>query len=610
MTDTDDYLLIRRASRPDEPIPLTQFARLPSVMISLEYIPAVVLRGTDIDLTGSIDCTAALRAKFTAGLAAGAKRFVGVHGATYKIAIPDSETLATFTGTSRITVDMANSKIDNSATSYTADTVTPMFKLDGATDTTIRVGEYLGYTLPAPETYLGYRGATLVQAINACDGVKVEAKITNARYGVQSGDYADPTRGENRNFDIRLRTSFCGYPVALYLAHNIRLDIDADDIHRGAYLAGVQGVTGDVRWRNQYIADIVCLITDAKTGTLQSRGSSNINITSTDRGSTVNTVTSTMCAGIALSRVDACVFRNIKVRVSATSTDTVSRYTGGFEIISGAKVLNPSDYSWNWTSSVVLDNIEITGVMDQSAMTLSGNVASGGVYLISYDTDATHAATVRNLKIKDFVHLPSSGNTRSNYVQVPVCISTVLDNMQAPGVDLALWTAGTGDVTLRDSRVKDLAGSGSVVTLLRSSAVTMDTTSTLKCFDSTIHGAGGTNGIVKHVSLTLSGASTSWAAAIPQGAFVKSVQSRVTTTITGASSFSIGVAAEATRYGNSLALSAGTTSNNRSWSATEAVIGRSYLAATDIVLTANGSNFTGGVVHLMITYELSTNLAS
>ena len=68
-----------------------------------QFTPAVVLQGTGIDLTGATDCSTALKALIAAGLTAGAKRFVGVHGATYKITATESQSFLTLTGTSGIT---------------------------------------------------------------------------------------------------------------------------------------------------------------------------------------------------------------------------------------------------------------------------------------------------------------------------------------------------------------------------------------------------------------------------------------------------------------------------------------------------------------------------
>lgn len=546
-------------------------------------------------------------AGFAAAAASSNTNFVLPAG-TYSVQLTEGGALMNFVSKKGVRV-IGDGAILSDTTTYTNNgPLTSMFLFNGCQDVEVRGIEYAGPVLGSPGTLLGYQGATFVRAINGCDGARVDAKLTNLRYGVQVGNYSTPSEGYNRNFVVKLRTSFCGYPVAAYLADNLTLDIDADNIHRGAYLAGVDGVRGNVRWSNQYIADVVCLITDAKTGTLTSRGSSNIDLTSTDKGSTVNTVTSTMCAGITLSRVDPCAFRNIKVRVAAKSTDTVSRYTGGFTIVSGAKVLNPTDYAFNWEPTVILDNIEISGVMDQSAMTLSGNVASGGVYAITFDTSTAHAATVRNLKVTNFVHLPSSGNTRSSYLHIPGGLGTVLDNVHAPGADLNIYTANSGEITLRDSKVRALAAAGSPVTMVRSVAATMDTTTAPKLFDSSVHGAGPQM-VTKHTTLTLSGASQTWSGAIPQGAVVLAVQSRVNTTITGASGYSIGVSGDTTRYGNFLALASGTTSGPRSNAATEN-FPRIYLSATDLVVTANGSNFTAGEVRLMLTYLIFPNLTS
>lgn len=559
----------------------------------------------------------------SADLAGGTMVDVVIPSGEYDLTIASGGAALSFANIANVRVRGLGDVVLHDTTTHTNNgPFTSVFQFDNCGEAEVSGIEYVGQALATPSTLLGYQGAIFVRAINGTDKVGVDAKLTNLRYGVQSGAYDDASKGLCSNFDIRLRTSFCGYPIAILRADGIRYDIDADDIHRAVYLAGCNNVRGTARWKNQYIADVACLITDClDSGTdaaaqidpvgaaTSSRGSSDIDITSIDKGSTVMT-TSTVCAGVLLSRVDPVAFRNIKIKVQSKATDTVSRYVGGVQILSGAKAVW-SRYAYNWTSNIVLDNVEISGVMDQSAMTLSGNVASGGVYAITYETDATHAATVRNLRLNNFVHLPSAGNTRSNYIQTPNCQGTALQNVQASGTDLSLYTNSTsGDATLLNSKIKDLAALGSNVTLINSTAATMDTTTAPKVYQSSIHGAGGTNGIVKHVFLTLSGASTSWASAIPQGAVVKSVQSRVNTAITGASGYSIGVSGDTTRYGNFLALTVGTTSNNRSWANTEATAQRTYTAATDLVVTANGSNFTGGVVHLMVTYELSANLTS
>lgn len=97
----------------------------------------------------------------------------------------------------------------------------------------------------------------------------------------------------------------------------------------------------------------------------------------------------------------------------------------------------------------------------------------------------------------------------------------------------------------------------------------------------------------------LSGASASTTNLVPAGCRVLYVVARVTTTITGATTWDAGDGSDVDRYGAALALASGTTldeasatADPESWSA----------SAQDVTLTANGSNFTGGAVRITAFY--------
>lgn len=82
---------------------------------------------------------------------------------------------------------------------------------------------------------------------------------------------------------------------------------------------------------------------------------------------------------------------------------------------------------------------------------------------------------------------------------------------------------------------------------------------------------------------------------IPDRAIVLAVNVRVMTAVTGATSFGIGVAGDTTRYGNLIGIALDSTN-----------IGitspLAYYANTAIRLTANGGNFTGGVIRTTMQY--------
>lgn len=89
----------------------------------------------------------------------------------------------------------------------------------------------------------------------------------------------------------------------------------------------------------------------------------------------------------------------------------------------------------------------------------------------------------------------------------------------------------------------------------------------------------------------LTGATVTATNLIPANCILLGVTARVTTAITGATSFDIGDGTTANRFGDDIAIALNTTANN-------CIAPALITAATNVVLTANGSNFTGGAVRL------------
>lgn len=95
----------------------------------------------------------------------------------------------------------------------------------------------------------------------------------------------------------------------------------------------------------------------------------------------------------------------------------------------------------------------------------------------------------------------------------------------------------------------------------------------------------------------LSGASMTSTVTIPNRAIVLGVSTRTVTAIAGATSYDCGISGETSKFGGSLGIATGSTNVG--------VIGpQAFYAATPIVLTANGGNFTGGAVRISIHYLL------
>lgn len=93
-----------------------------------------------------------------------------------------------------------------------------------------------------------------------------------------------------------------------------------------------------------------------------------------------------------------------------------------------------------------------------------------------------------------------------------------------------------------------------------------------------------------------------WAGAVPAGAIVTGLTARVTSAVTGATTFDIGDGSDVDRWGAAIAPTITTTTNSSDW--TDTAI-KADTAAKDIVLTPNGGAFTGGNVRLTVHYLLA-----
>jgi len=121
------------------------------------------------------------------------------------------------------------------------------------------------------------------------------------------------------------------------------------------------------------------------------------------------------------------------------------------------------------------------------------------------------------------------------------------------------------------------------------------------------NGATGQSTNLQHSTeelLALVGASVSTTNLIPGGAVLVGVTIRVTTSVTGATSFDVGVAADPDAFGSTIVLTAGTTTENSDFTANPITIWEPL--ANDIILTANGPNFTAGAVKVAAHFILVT----
>lgn len=100
----------------------------------------------------------------------------------------------------------------------------------------------------------------------------------------------------------------------------------------------------------------------------------------------------------------------------------------------------------------------------------------------------------------------------------------------------------------------------------------------------------------------LSGGTATATNLIPAGSFLIGVTIRVTTTITGATTFDIGDGTDVDRWGAAILLPAGTTTSITDFTEIAPIQPQLFPTANNVVLTKNGADFSAGAVRITVHY--------
>lgn len=556
------------------------------------------------------DDTGALLAMY----ASGARRFDMGRDRTYRVNIGEGNFLGKFIG-GQVEIFGENVKIKDVTSNYTVSgAFTQVFWAQGTTRFSCVGVNYEGPVIASPGTNLGYIGASFVRATHGASNTHVEAYIENAQHGIHSGAYNDVAYGGCNGFTGKITAKMVGYPIAIYLADNVFVDVEADGFHRAAYLAGVQHSGGIIRSRNQYVAPIALLFTDAKTGVGTSRACAFAKWQITDTGSTT-WIANSWLAGISPSRADPLEYHDIEVNGYVVASDTVAATMGLFAITSAGPVTYEG-YPFNWEQSMALRRIKIGGVVDRSVQTITEH-STGEIYIQTNDNvdhgagnNGTHYATCAAIDLTGVKYLPGSGpKPRVLLVNMPGHQGTsnwsdVDFSMSMTG---AIVTNTTSTINMYNVRLKntyaDFPGDNSRFSFDASVIGDATQPTTNKTFGGgTIIAGTRVNVKVKYLEVALAGAAVNVAAAIPGGCTVKAVATKITEAIPGPTTgYQLGTTASPTLYANR---------NDTAFGAAALPIVAStatgwinYPTATALVVTAKGGDFSGGKLGIMIYFE-------
>lgn len=561
---------------------------------------------------GVADDTAELLTMF----ASGARRFDMGRDRTYRVNIGEGNFLGKFIG-GQVEIFGENVKILDLTSDYTVSgAFTQVFWAQGTTRFSSVGINYEGPAIASPGTNLGYIGASFVRATHGATNTHVEAYIENAQHGVHSGAYNDVAYGGCNGFTGKITAKMVGYPIAAYLADNVFIDVEVDGFHRAAYLAGVQHSGGIIRCRNQYVAPIALLFTDAKTGVGTSIACAFAKWQITDTGSTT-WVANGWLAGISPSRADAMEYHDIEVSGYVVASDTVAATMGLFGILSTGPFTFES-YPFNWEQTMALRRIKVGGLVDRSAQTVTEH-SIGEIYISTKDStdhgagnNGSHYATCEAIDLRGFKYIPGSGTKpRPFSIFMPGLVGTSnweqVDFGTGISATCAIETNATSTIAMKGVTIQNtypgFASDTSKFDLDGCNIAQPTQPTTNKTFNSNsrIGGAGvSARRLSTELSLT-SGTSVNWANSLPNNSVILGITGRITEAVTGPTSVLVGIGTDTDRFCTALAAALGSTFGPGNSAAD--IVGPLYQKGTGtIVVTSGGGNFTGGKIRLVVEY--------
>lgn len=315
-------------------------------------------------------------------------------------------------------------------------------------------------TAPSPDG-IGYQGSAALYFEEGCTNITVCSRIDNTRYGVRSGDYTNTTAGYCSGFTLKITSSKCGYPAALYLADDIEVNIQSDYQHRALYLAGCANVRGTVTYTGVTYAANAVLLTSSLTAASvvdsdrRARGCSRVKLRAVDNGS-VGTMSNRSIYGIAYQwKAPDTSFDDIDLHVNAKTTDA-NRTLAAFRL----------ENSFEWYATNRYSNLKLSGIIDRSLQTLGAsswaNISIDGITSGEASPYPT-APIFQNISFDDFVVLNASVTGNHEVLRIPNLVGSLTFNRVA--IQNVSLIARSGRVNVYDSTLGNLV-TGNIVASL------------------------------------------------------------------------------------------------------------------------------------------------
>ena len=306
------------------------------------------------------------------------------------------------------------------AIAHVSDINQDLFRFDGCSNVRLGSIKFEGVVQPRDVAY--WLGWVVLQFRSGGSGFSGALDVTGASYGVWSGEYANNSLGGCEGFDMLVRGRSVGYPVSLWgSGHNSRFAIDAEDVHRGAYVGGVRGSDFDVKVKNFDIAGLIATHQPDSDGTVTACKDSTYRVVDTGTTEPIKLLATGGTRWLAIvngyTATNEVAHRNLRVWVSCKDAPV----TGGF-------------LCQTFATNQFVNGLELGGYIDQTG--LSSTEFRYPFFI--YETAST-SGTFANLVMRNLTVLqPTDPGSYRSYLRLANTGDVLFDNVLLDGVQASI----------------------------------------------------------------------------------------------------------------------------------------------------------------------------
>ncbi len=291
-----------------------------------------------------------------------------------------------------------------------------------------------------------------------------------------------------------------------------------------------------------------------------------------------------------LNVTDHC---NFSIISGATSGESRIHFGDSADENEGVFLFRNATFDFSWTVGGTANALQLA----LAELTLESSMSLNWSTDVKLFRDGPWELALRDGLNDNFFYVYGTFTDSDNYERLAVYAGSPVNHIiesQTAGtggddINMIVRGAGTGQLTLGHT-------AGANVNIITANGVIFRVGPNQTGVSMSFHDANAEQ-------TSMSGATVTFSNIIPANVIIQSVLVRVTTLITGATTFNIGDGSTADRWGNGIAVAQNTTTDVSDYTVD---LGPFYsgAATSDVVLTGVGGSFTAGAVRVIVIYSI------